>query len=105
MTTRIDPDRWLLATDPELARLFRRSPRTIARLLSTGAIPSRKVGHARYVLRADIDAMLAPARQLRAELETQRAAGEPIFTPEQLALVRRVVEDALATATPERATA
>ena len=78
--------------------VFGRSQSTVDRWVRTGALPVRKVPGSRstYMLRSDIDAMLAPARRIAAEDAADEAAGRPAFSPEQIALVVRAVGDALA---------
>jgi hypothetical protein len=91
--TALDPD--TLVPYSELPGIFHRSRQTIDRWLRDGVLTRVKVSKSVYVRRDEIDAMLAPARAVRAQLREAEAAGQPVLNPEQLALVRRALGDAL----------
>lgn len=74
-----------LLTVSEAATLLRRSPRTIERWMTTNALPSRRVGRGRYIRRADVEALISGAEP-----------GTPTLTPDQMSLIRRAMDDALA---------
>lgn len=88
-------DKSSLIPASELAEIFHRSHRTINRWLTDGVLPSVRVGPTTYVRRADVDALLAPARAVRAQVRNAETAGRPVLDAAQLALVRRVLADAL----------
>jgi excisionase family DNA binding protein len=93
--TRPALDKSSLIPASELAGIFHRSHRTISRWLADGVLPSVRVGPTKYVHRADVDALLAPAMAVRAQVQAAEAAGRPVLDAAQLALVRRVLADAL----------
>jgi hypothetical protein len=87
------------ASEDELPAIFHRSRETTDRWIKDGALPSVKIPNSRssrYVRRSDIDAILAPARRLGAEVQAIEADGGEPFSAAQLDLVRRVMGDGLA---------
>jgi len=93
MTRTLDPD--TLVPKADLPGLFHRSRPTIDRWLRDGVLTPVKLRGAVYVRRDEIDAMLGPARAVRAQVQAAEAAGRPVLSPQALDLVRRVLQDAL----------
>lgn len=80
---------------PEAARVLRRTPDTVHRWIREGAIHAVQVGSTKLIRRADLEALLATADEARAAADARKATG-PLLSPEQLDVVRRAVDGALA---------
>jgi hypothetical protein len=79
----------------DLPCLLSRSRAHVDRWLAWGILQPVVVQGNSYVARRQVDDLRDPVRALRAEVDAAEAQGVPWITPEALALVVRVVSDAL----------
>jgi hypothetical protein len=100
----VDQAVWISVDDPSFYDAFTSSRHQVNRWIAQGALPSRVIGNGRYVRRATLDAYLAPARQAAEQLQVRRDAGLPVFSPEQLTLLRSAL-GSLTTTVDRRASA
>jgi hypothetical protein len=80
----------------DLPAIFRRDRTTVQRWIRSGALPAVQIGGSTYVRQHDLDAALTPRGNARVQVAAAKAEHGPDWlSPEQFALVRRVLDDAL----------